>query len=92
MHQLITAGAWRPPAGSGINSLVAELHGGAGSWGLSPRVQDICQVHRSSGVLPVDISPKSPPPSGECSLSLPVSCKLIEASIAFQRPLGHFEP
>lgn len=61
------------------------------TWkGLSAQVQDISQCYSSRGVIPVEISPKSLPPFGECNLTLPVSCKLIEASVAWG-PLGHFE-
>lgn len=42
MHQLIRTGAWRPPAGSGVSLLLAELRGGAGSRG--PRVQEYFSV------------------------------------------------
>lgn len=82
MYQLIRAGAWRPPSESGVNLLVEAL------WSLETPHRYRIYV---SVKAPVDISPKSLPLSGECNLTLPVSCKFIEASVAFQRTLGHFE-
>lgn len=46
MHQLIRTGAWRPPAGSGVNLLLVDSHGGAGSRGRGPfpQVQEYFSV------------------------------------------------